>query len=104
MRPFKPIIPSTLVTIFRSFRAGLWYNVGHERVQNNALPCRRARDGRNRKVKCNNLHYAIQKAVILVMQAIRKREALLAWALKNGDKREAERLKHELLDLVETAF
>ena len=39
-----------------------------------------------------------------VMQAIRKREALLAWALKNGDKREAERLKHELLDLVETAF
>lgn len=39
-----------------------------------------------------------------VMQAIRKRETLLAWALKNGDKREAERLKHELLDLVETAF
>ena len=31
-----------------------------------------------------------------VMQAIRQREGLLAWAIKNNDKSEANRLKAEL--------
>ena len=33
------------------------------------------------------------------MQAIRKREALLAWALKNGDKDEVKRIRTELDEL-----
>ena len=39
-----------------------------------------------------------------VMQAIRKREALLAWALKNGDKGEARRIMTELDELFAAAF
>ncbi len=38
------------------------------------------------------------------MQAIRKREALLAWALKNGDKDEAKRIRTELDELFAAAF
>ena len=39
-----------------------------------------------------------------VMQAIRKREALIAWALKNGDKDEAKRIRTELDELFAAAF
>ena len=39
-----------------------------------------------------------------VMQAIRKREALLAWALKNDDKDEAKRIRTELDELFAAAF
>ena len=39
-----------------------------------------------------------------VMQAIRKREALLAWALKNGDKDEAKRIRTELDELFSAVF
>ena len=39
-----------------------------------------------------------------VMQAIRKREALLAWALKNGEKDEAKRIRTELDELFAAVF
>lgn len=39
-----------------------------------------------------------------VMQAIRKREALLAWAIKNGDKDEAKRIRTELDELFASVF
>lgn len=35
-----------------------------------------------------------------VMQAIRKREILLSWALRHGEKDEAERLEREIRSLM----